>query len=275
MTTVGVIGNGVVGHATARCWMEWSDGGVRVYDKNPVRCAHPLVYPEPGRAVLDCDIVFVCLPETALDEFFTECLTGKGVYPDRVREVNFVLKSTVPVGTTRRLVQKHGLKNLVHSPEFLTARCAVTDAQMPARNIIGCPYGEDEWSWAALRLEELCVTRFPGVSTYVMTSDESEAVKLMVNSFFAVKVALFNEFRTYADAAGLDWDQVLAGILSDGRIAHSHTKVPGPDGYGFSGRCLPKDLMMLIRCMAQHGNAMAEVCSAAHERNKTDRERQS
>ena len=39
-------------------------------------------------------------------------------------ETIFVIKSTVPVGTTSRLASKH---RVIHNPEFLTARNAVND----------------------------------------------------------------------------------------------------------------------------------------------------
>jgi len=105
-----------------------------------------------------------------------------------------------------------------------------------------------------------------------MTSSESEAVKLFTNGFFSVKLAYMNEIALYSRKVGLEWEKVIAGIMADGRIAHSHTKVPGPDGkYGFGGECLPKDLNNLITCIEQAG-CMAHMTRSASERNITDRE---
>lgn len=263
---IGIIGNGVVGRATARVWLEHA-AEVRAWDKDPHRATHDL------SAVLDCHLVFICLPEDQV-----EYICGKigEVMPNGC----YAVKSTTPIGTVWRLAEDCRLPNLVHAPEFLTSRCAITDAQTPARNIIGVPYpylhnravfaGNNR---AAALLGDLYTARFPGVPTLWMSSDESEAVKLFTNGFFAVKVAYFNEVRAVADDAGLDWDRVIGGILSDGRIAHAHTQVPGPDGqYGFGGACLGKDLKTLI--VSSLVSALEPtVCMAALARNVGDRQR--
>lgn len=265
---IGVIGGGTVGHATARCYMEMAE--VRVFDTDDRKCTHPL------HNVLESDIIFVCLPTpqkqnslecdiSIIEEFFRHMLAGYGA-PD-LSTYNFVLRSTVPIGTTRKLRERYRVKNLVHSPEFLTARCAVTDAQIPARNIIGAPPGTGVLESKLIKLYE---DRFPGVQVLTMTSDESEAVKLFQNSFFAVKIAMFNELHQLAEKLGLDWETVRQGMLSDGRIAHSHTNIPGPDGqYGYGGMCLPKDLGNLIcHYNSEDIKGAAYVMSAAHTRNE-------
>jgi UDP-glucose 6-dehydrogenase len=252
---IGVIGGGTVGRATARTWLEHCDE-VRVWDLATERrtCKH-------FSDAISCDLVFVCLPETVLDSWFNVLTSSEKV-------VNFVLKSTVPIGTTRRLCERYNLPNLVHSPEFLTARCALTDAMLPARNIVGVPFDSSDDAYPFMptfgtdELPKLYRSRFPGVQTLVMSSDESEAVKLICNAFFAVKIAFFNETRSLTDKLGLDWGAVLAGVLSDGRISHNHTKVPGPDGKrGFGGACLPKDLIMFRDCLhkAEIGGNLIEA----------------
>ncbi len=261
---VGVIGGGTVGRATARTYLEFADQ-VCVYDLLPERSTHPL------KDVIDCDVVFVCLPTpggsdgrldlTAVTQFFSELVRRPEFYPDRVREINFVLKSTVPIGTTRFFRETYGLTNLVHSPEFLTARCAQTDAMLPAQLVIGYPSAR---GW--MTIEKLYRDRFPGIPVVTMTSDESEALKLFLNGFFAVKVAYFNEVRSLADKLGLDWDVLLRGMLGDGRIAPYHCNVPGPDGKrGFGGYCLPKDLKQLINEFKP--DLAPYLCAAADYRN--------
>lgn len=270
---MGIVGGGTVGRATARAFMEHAD--VAVYDVVPERRTTGDL-----SAVLAADVVFVCLPTpqkagalaadlAAVEHFFAEA--------SRVnRHANYVLRSTVPVGTTRALARRHGLPNLVHSPEFLTARCAVADSQVPAQLVIGAP--ADGTTTAHARpcprlLRKVYEVRFPGVPVRGMTSDESELAKLVLNSFFAVKVSFFNEARAYADAAEADWASVMSVVLGDGRVAHAHTTVPGRDGFGFSGSCLPKDLADFIDCVEQAPGCSAPVARAALERNKADRKR--
>lgn len=227
---IGIIGGGVVGRATARTYIGWQGTEVAVWDVVPERRTVP-----SHHDACACDVVFVCLPETELDKFFGQ----SDVSPSRV---NYVIRSTCPIGTTRRLATEYGLRNVVHSPEFLTERCAQLDAMTPARNIVGIP-GPDGGGTVL----DLYRARFPHVPVRVMTSDESEAVKLFTNGFYAVKVAYWNEVRALADKLGLDWDRVIGGVLSGGTIHPLHTQVPGPDGRrGFGGRCIPKDLETLI-----------------------------
>lgn len=270
---VGVVGGGVVGRATARAFLEHVDE-VRVYDVVKERRTHALY-----DVMEDSDIVFVCLP-TPQKAGSLECDTS--VLDDFLRgfagtSKNLVIRSTVPVGFTRDRHLNYRLPNLVHSPEFLTARCATVDAMTPTRNLIGVPNLTHRATdghpcvpgslTGATALESLYRERFPHVKIHYLSSDESEAVKLFTNAFFATKVAFWNEMRAFAESKKLDWNAVMAAVLADGRIHPSHTQVPGPDGeYGFGGACLPKDAASLIYQMQQSGS-VPFVTLAAHNRN--------
>jgi UDPglucose 6-dehydrogenase len=280
---IGVIGGGVVGRATAKTYSGWD--GVRkvcIYDTVPERATHLLA------DALEGDVVFVCLPTpgpssgevgpldiSAVRHFF-ELVTSLGAGGR-----TFVIKSTLPIGASRRLTDDYQLSHLLHAPEFLTARTAEMDSLLPSRNLLGIPtrnlfreVANDTPSYrAAVKITDLYHRRFPGVTTHLMTSDETEAVKLFVNAFFAVKIATFNEIRALVDKLDLNWERILTGILSDGRIAHSHTQVPGPDGYfGFGGACLPKDLANLAYQIKENGLS-ANVVEGAIRRNTGDRGR--
>ena len=104
-------------------------------------------------------------------------------------ETIFVIKSTVPVGTTRRLASKH---RVIHNPEFLTARNAVSDFANADRNIIG---GERE---LAEKFAEMFFLNFRNIPSMIVSSDESEAIKYFSNTFLAYKVAYFNKCMTSA-----------------------------------------------------------------------------
>lgn len=271
MTTVGIIGNGFVGKATARVFLEHAE--VRTYDIEPRLATHTM------EEVIQSDYVFVCVPtpmrqpqkgyfgcDMSYVRQAVDKITTLGVAEDTV----VALKSTVPVGATELLAEEFGLTQLVHHPEFLTARCALVDAQTPARNIVGHTRYENSEA-ASRRLCKLLTERFPGVPCYVCRSDCSELAKLACNSLFATKVAFFNELRQFAEVLGVSWGDLRKLMLSDGRIAHAHTAVPGPDGrYGFGGTCLPKDLANLIECFAGKW-VDSPVLSAVWERNRRDR----
>ena len=252
---IGIVGGGVVGRATARCYLEWAE--VRVFDVRLDRATHSL------GEVLGTDLIFLCLPtgelpDTPAVDRFAAAIAGT--------QTPLVLRSTVPIGKTRWLRSQYRLPNLMHHPEFLTARTADTDAQLPARLVVGgdCP--------ARAALVSLLSRRFPGVQQILCTSDESEMIKLATNSFFAAKIAFFNEINALCESADLNWQVVVAGILSDGRISHSHTRVPGPDGkFGFGGECLPKDLGCLVHELRSRG-LPAEMAAGALRRNQWDRQ---
>lgn len=283
---IGIVGNGVVGQATARSYLEHV-AEVRCWDINPLRSVSRMSY------ALECDIVFVCLPTlqkkdslecdtSIIDEFLGSIRVNGGS-----DNTNLVIRSTVPIGYTRKAAQTHALANLVHSPEFLTARCATVDAQMPTRNIIGGrkvwtgPTDEDDLEvdmrQGVVQLTKLYQERWPHVQIMLMSSDESEFVKLTQNSFFAIKIAAWNEFHCLAGKLGLDWDTVRNAILADGRIHPSHTQVPGQDEkFGFGGSCLPKDLASLVYHIGKSGMNFTpnlSVALSALNRNFDDRKR--
>ena len=176
---------------------------------------------------------------------------------------DLVIKSTVPVGTTLKIQSKYPKLKICHSPEFLTARKAKIDFCTPARNIVGYANHRD----VAERLSDLYKKRFPGTACITMSSNESEMVKYMANCFFATKVSFFNEMYLLADKLGLNWQSLLEGVLTDGRIGVSHYDVPGHDGdFGFGGTCFPKDINALINLMKDH-DITPHVLQGAWEQN--------
>lgn len=253
--SIGIVGMGFVGSAVARGFSEHVRE-LRCYDRDWKK----------GKAsfyeTIAADFVFVCLPTprkedsaadtSAITEFFSQAKNSKA---------QFILKSTVPPGTTRTIAES-GLR-ICHSPEFLSARTAAIDFVTPSRIIVG--HESDAG------VVELFRARFPAAPILEMTSTESELVKYACNAFFATKITFFNEIRRLADLAGCGWENTLRGILSDGRIAHSHTQVPGHDGeFGFGGACLPKDLDALIyvaKCLANGDSGNTQLLEAVRDRN--------
>lgn len=271
--SVGVVGAGVVGKAIARSYLGFCE--VRTYDVELLRATHSL--PD----ALRCDVVFVCLPTptdggsnlcdtSAVEAFFKETRELFTVDERVPVLINLVLKSTVPVGFTRRMANLYNMPNLVHSPEFLNSRTAYLDAAMPNNLIIGgrTPACSED---GAVALHSLYAARFPNVGVRCMAYEESELTKLAVNGFFAVKVAYWNEISRLCEGYEVRWDAVRAAALDDGRIHPSHTQVPGPDGKpGFGGACLPKDLVNLIECEQKVG-LQPVMTAAAQYRNSHDR----
>jgi len=244
---IGVIGNGFVGSAIVRGLNHYFD--IKIYDREIKKTVHSF------DETIKQDIVFVCLPTpmfkdtyecdlSYIKNFFTDVITC-GFNPNTI----FVIKSTVPIGTTEMLCEKFNPLRIIHSPEFLTARTANIDFITPSRNIIGgrAENGTD-------LVKKLYEDRFPGINCLTMSSNESEFIKYFVNTFFATKISFFNEMHLLCSKMNVDWNKILEGVMTDGRIGISHYQVPGHDGdFGFGGTCFPKDINAFIKTFEQNG----------------------
>ena len=259
---IGIIGNGFVGNAI---YQNFKDKElVKVYDIRPQKCYNSF------DDTLRTTIVFVCLPTpmkkdgqcdlSYIQNFFHNLEIENGYDP------LFVIKSTVPIGTTDELCNKHKKLRIVHNPEFLTAVNAVEDFRNTDRNIIG---GKQEW---CMQLKSLYEKHFPNTPIQIVKSKESETIKYFCNSFLAAKVSFFNNLYEMCQKFEMNFDSVKDGIISDKRIGPSHTKVPGPDGLmGFGGYCFPKDINALIHTLKAN-NIDSSLFEAAWEYNKKVRQ---
>lgn len=237
MNKIGIIGNGFVGNAIYQN-IRNKVNTVCVFDVNQTKSTHS--YEE----TISSDIVFVCLPTPMKERFGGECdLSYINEFfenlPSNLSGI-FVIKSTVPVGTTEKISSNRKDLKIVHNPEFLTARNSVNDFLNAERNIIG---GNEEW---AKVIENFYLAHFPHISNILVNSNESEAIKYFSNTFLSVKVAYFNLMYDFCEKIGINYENVKNGVIADSRIGSSHTKVPGVDGdRGFGGTCFPKDLNAL------------------------------
>jgi UDPglucose 6-dehydrogenase len=266
--SVGVIGSGgFVGRAILRGFLTYNP--VFGFDVDPKKSTHTL------EEVLRCDFVFIAVPTPMVDveggkgdTSIIESVLSRIVEIGYDERTVFIIKSTVPIGTTDRCIDQFGISTLVHSPEFLTERTSNIDFINPARHIIG-----GRSAYAMQRLKGLYESRFKGIPCKLMPCKEAEHVKYMANSFFFNKVIFFNEQKMLSDAMETDWERTLEGMLLDGRIARSHTDVPGHDGqWGAGGKCLPKDINALMAVMIEYG-VDPILLKAVWEQNKRIREK--
>jgi UDPglucose 6-dehydrogenase len=165
-----------------------------------------------------------------------------------------VTKSTVPVGTGRRIRQILRERNghaagtvfdVASNPEFLREGSAVEDFLRPDRVVIGA---DSPQAIAILRdlYRPLYLIETPFVIT---TLETAELIKYAANAFLATKISFMNEMANLCEALGADVHVLAKALGLDRRIGPKFLH-PGP---GFGGSCFPKDTRALARLARGHG----------------------
>jgi UDPglucose 6-dehydrogenase len=181
-----------------------------------------------------------------------------------------VIKSTVPVGTGRRirqLLHEHdghagSLFDVASNPEFLREGSAVEDFLRPDRVVIGA---DSPQAIAILRdvYRPLYLIETPFVITTVETA---ELIKYAANAFLAMKISFMNEMAGLCEVLGADVHVLAKALGLDKRIGPKFLH-PGP---GFGGSCFPKDTRALARFARERGSPtlLTEATVEVNERQK-------
>lgn len=168
-----------------------------------------------------------------------------------------VTKSTVPVGTGRRLTKlfrevRPDLDiHVASNPEFLREGSAIEDFLRPDRVVCGV-----ETELAREVLSE-CYRPLNLIETPILftTLETAELIKYATNSFLATKITFINEMADLCERVGADVQQVAKGIGLDGRIGRKFLHA----GPGYGGSCFPKDTLALLRTGEQHNSPLRIV----------------
>ncbi len=165
-----------------------------------------------------------------------------------------VTKSTVPVGTNRKVRQTIHKANpdldfdVASNPEFLREGAAIDDFMRPDRVVFGVQNPR-----AAEVMNEIYRPLFLRDFPIVVTDLESaELIKYAANAFLAAKITFINEIAALCERVGADVKEVAKGIGLDGRIGNKFLHA----GPGFGGSCFPKDTKALARIGQEHAVPM-------------------
>jgi UDPglucose 6-dehydrogenase len=166
-----------------------------------------------------------------------------------------VMKSTVPVGTGRRVrteLDARGREDVgyVSNPEFLREGSAVADFREPDRVVVGGDRPDDVERVARL---------YQDLHAPILTTDtaSAEMIKLASNAFLATKISFINEIANVCERVGADVEEVARGMGLDQRIGQSFLR----PGIGYGGSCFPKDVTALKQLAGNTGYSFQLLAS--------------
>ncbi|HJU46566.1 MAG TPA: UDP-glucose/GDP-mannose dehydrogenase family protein [Gaiellaceae bacterium] len=215
-----------------------------------------------AEAIDGAEIVYVAVgtpPTYSGDADLSAVWTVIDELPEVDHRIVVVMKSTVPVGTGRRVrdrLDERGMRDVgyVSNPEFTAEGTAVRDFLHPDRIVVGA-FAEEDGDLVA-RLHE-------GIDAPVVRCDvaSAEMIKLAANAALMTRISFINEIANVCEATGADVVRVAEGVGLDRRVGPSFLRA----GIGYGGSCFPKDSMALKQLAANSGyhfqllNAVIEV----------------
>jgi UDPglucose 6-dehydrogenase len=277
---IGVIGVGWVGLVTAACFAELGHTVIArdiVAEKIESLSRGETTIHEPGlddllaanreriafttkiADVLEAaQVIFVCVDTPPTYSGDADLGRVMSVVEDVRGDSSHVLamKSTVPVGTGRKIQQKLTGTTYVSCPEFLREGSAVEDFMHPDRVVIGADPGHE-------RGADLVQSIYEPLGGELVRTDvaSAEMIKLAANTFLATKISFINEIANVCEEVGADVSEVSRGMGLDDRIGPRFLQA----GIGFGGSCFGKDVSALRKLAANTGyhfqllNAVVEV----------------
>jgi len=264
MKTIGVIGYGFVGKATAELR---TVAKINVYD--PIYNEHNS--DENLKLAYESDIVVCCVPTPEGDDgrvnlSILEKSLGK--WNKFGQKGVFAIKSTIPCGTVDFYNKKFNTKKIIHNPEFLTERTHIEDFLNPTDVVIG---GLEEYCNV---LKEVYAEFYEDkdVDINACSAKEAELLKTVRNSFYATKVIFMNEIYEFCNKMNIDYSKYEKILTNSGKHpwwGPEHTQVPGHDGkMGYGGKCFPKDVSGLYNLAKDNGVELMVLKSAKDKNEK-------
>lgn len=188
------------------------------------------------------------------------------------KHVVLVTKSTVPVGTARKVraavqeeLDKRGVSiefDVASNPEFLKEGAAIKDFMAPDRVVVGVE------SERARTLMEKLYRPFTlnGYPILIMDVPSAEMTKYAANAMLATRISFINDIANLCERIGANVDNVRKGMGADSRIGSRFLYA----GCGYGGSCFPKDVKALLHTGIENGYHMRviEAVESVNEEQK-------
>jgi UDPglucose 6-dehydrogenase len=195
-----------------------------------------------------CQVVFIAVPTPTTVSGFDSSIVDSVIH--LVDEGGIVvIKSTMSIGESRKIQEKHPKHIIIHAPEFLSESSAYQDASNPERNIIGISKYSDEYMNAAkLVLSVLPEAPFSLVCVY----EEAEFIKYSHNIHGYIQVVFGNLLLELADELKLNWEHLFESFKADPLMVARYLNPVHKSGKGAGGNCFIKDFEAFLRVFKSH-----------------------
>lgn len=225
-----------------------------------------VIYDEPlkigSRAQVNaCEACFVCVPSPQAPDGSCNTEIVENVL-EWIESDVIIIRSTVPVGFTKRMVQKLK-KKIVFQPEYYGETVSHPFADLRNQNWLSFGGQQEAIDLAVCAYQQVINSN---VKINMADSDAVELAKHMENAFLALKVTFCNEMYDLAERLGVNYNVAREIWISDPRIGSSHTFVY-PHARGFGGHCLPKDLSAIL-VQAENVGADMKLLRSVQEKNE-------
>ncbi len=294
---IAIVGTGYVGLVSGTCFSELGmkvvcvdvneqkvenlkKGIIPIYEPGLERMvlrnmeAHRLRFSSSLKSELDnVDVVFIAVGTPPGEDGSADMRyvleVAKTIGQNMNKYTLVVIKSTVPVGTAKRV--RHSIQieldnrnkeiefDVASNPEFLKEGDAIDDFMKPDRVVVGVD-SEKAKELMSNIYRPMMLNNFRVI---FMDIPSSEMTKYASNAMLATRISFMNDIANLCEIMGADVNMVRKGIGSDSRIGNKFLY----PGTGYGGSCFPKDVKALIHTAEKNGYDM-QVLKAVEQVNE-------